>query len=103
MLYVRGQQPTTVGSDPAMSSQLPVGYGCLHPTVTDLSSCSRNNMGSKAKNIYSPALAETVCHLCCTSPTFLPEGLITLEDSVCEGLDTAYLPSFSGLLQKDTP
>lgn len=63
----------------------------------------RNGVELKGENIYYLALIEKVHQLCCASLTFLPEGLITLENSVCEGLDTRYLPSFSGLLQEDAP
>lgn len=74
-------------------------YGCLHTTVTEVSSCDRNCRGLKVKNIYYLVFLEKVFYLCCACPTFIPEGLISLEDSLCEGF--GYSLYFSGLLQKD--
>lgn len=69
--------------------------GSLLKTTADTSSCDRNCVELKGDNIYHPTLTGKVCQLCCAFPTFLPEGLITLENSAGKGVDTRYLPFFS--------
>lgn len=102
ILYIRGQQTSKDGLNPTMPTPFTIVYSCLHATMVEVSSCDRNCRGLREENIYyltlnRKSLPPLLCML------FLPEGRISLGDSLCEGLNTGYLPSCFGLLQKDVP
>lgn len=76
-------------------------YGYLHATMAEVSGWDRNCRGSKLKIFAIWFFWKKVSHVWSACPTLLPEGLLSLADSLCEGSETGYLPSFFQILQKD--
>lgn len=70
-------------------------------TMAEVSSWDRNWRGSKLKIFAIWFFRKKVSHLWYACPTLLPEGLLSLADSLCEGTDIGYLPSFFQILQND--